>query len=48
MENFLKKSSIISFSKNAIKEVGPHASLIADIEGLEAHKLSVDVRLKDN
>ncbi len=48
VENFMKKSSIISFSKKAIKEVGVHASTIADIEGLEAHKLSVEVRLKDN
>ncbi len=47
VENFLKKSSIISFSKNAIKEIGVHGSLIADIEGLEAHKLSIEVRLKE-
>ena len=45
VENFLKKTSIISFSKKAIKEVGKECMLIADTEGLEAHKLSVKVRM---
>jgi histidinol dehydrogenase len=44
-EHFMKKSSIISFSKEAINELGKYGSKIADIEGLEAHKLSIDVRL---
>lgn len=45
VENFMKKSSIISFSKKAINDIGLEACIIADIEGLEAHKLSVEVRL---
>jgi len=45
VENFMKKSSIISFSKDAINEIGEYGMKIADIEGLEAHKLSIDVRL---
>ena len=45
VENFIKKSSIISFSKDGIKDIGNEASLIADVEGLEAHKLSVLARL---
>lgn len=44
VENFMKKSSIISFSKKAIKEIGEQCSLLADTEGLTAHAESVRVR----
>ncbi len=47
VENFLKKSSIISFSKNAINELGEACALLADTEGLEAHAKSVRVRLEN-
>jgi len=47
VENFLKKSSIISFSKKAISELGEECALLADTEGLEAHAKSVRARLKD-
>jgi histidinol dehydrogenase len=46
-EHFMKKSSIISFSKEAIKELGGQCAIIADVEGLFAHKESVLARLKD-
>ncbi len=46
VENFMKKSSIISFSKNAINEIGEACALIAKTEGLTAHEQSVRVRLK--
>ena len=46
VENFMKKSSIISFSKNAINEIGEECALIANTEGLTAHEQSVRVRLK--
>ncbi len=45
-EVFMKKSSIVSFSKEALKKVGGQTALIADIEGLEAHQRSVLLRLK--
>jgi len=45
VENFMKKSSIISFSKNAINEIGEECALIAKTEGLTAHEQSVRVRL---
>ncbi len=45
VENFMKKSSIISFSKNAINEIGEECALIANTEGLTAHEESVRVRL---
>ncbi len=45
VENFMKKSSIIAFSKNAINEIGQECALIANTEGLTAHEESVRVRL---
>ncbi len=45
VENFIKKSSIISFSKQAIKELGIHAINIAQAEGLTAHANSIKLRL---
>jgi histidinol dehydrogenase len=45
VENFMKKTSIISFSKNAINEIGSECALIAKTEGLTAHEQSVRVRL---
>jgi len=47
IEHFLKKSSIISFSKSGILEVGEECAHIADIEGLQAHAKSVRIRLKE-
>jgi histidinol dehydrogenase len=46
VENFMKKSSIISFSKNAVNELGEACALLADTEGLTAHAKSVRVRLE--
>ena len=46
VENFMKKTSIISFSSKAINEVGEECALIANTEGLTAHEQSVRVRLK--
>jgi len=46
VEHFLKKSSIISMSKEGIKEIGEQCALIANTEGLTAHEESVRIRLK--
>ena len=46
VENFMKKTSIISFSHKAINEIGEECALIANTEGLTAHEESVRVRLK--
>ncbi|ABB43777.1 histidinol dehydrogenase [Sulfurimonas denitrificans DSM 1251] len=45
VENFMKKTSIISFSAKAINEIGEECALIAKIEGLTAHEQSIRVRL---
>lgn len=46
VENFMKKSSIISFSQQAINEIGNECAILAHTEGLTAHEESVRVRIK--
>jgi len=46
VENFLKKSSIISMSEDGIKTIGEACALLAKTEGLTAHEKSVRIRLK--
>ncbi len=45
VENFLKKSSIISMSAKGIDEIGAACALLAKTEGLDAHEKSVQLRL---
>lgn len=45
VENFMKKSSIIAFSRAGIREIGEACALIANTEGLGAHEASVRCRL---
>ena len=45
VENYMKKSSIISFSQQAINDIGEQCALLADTEGLTAHAESVRIRL---
>lgn len=44
VNNFIKKSSIISMNKIGLDELSVACMNLADAEGLEAHKLSVKVR----
>jgi histidinol dehydrogenase len=48
VEHFLKKSSIISMSRQGIDEIGEACALIANTEGLTAHEESVRIRLRDS
>jgi len=48
VDNFLKKSSIISMSKKGMEEIGEACALIANTEGLTAHEESVRIRLRRN
>ena len=48
VDNFLKKSSIISMSMDGMKEIGEACALIANTEGLTAHEESVRIRLRDS
>ncbi|WP_345971228.1 histidinol dehydrogenase [Sulfurimonas sp. HSL1-6] len=47
VENFMKKSSVIAFSRGAINEIGEACALIAHTEGLTAHEQSVRVRMEN-
>ncbi len=47
VEDFVKKSSIISFSAGGLKRLGKDVVHLAELEGLEAHGRSVSLRLKD-
>ncbi len=47
VDNFLKKSSIISMSKQGMEEIGGACAMIANTEGLTAHEESVRIRLRD-
>ncbi len=47
VETFLKKSSIISYSRQALIEDADHIRLLAGLEGLTAHAASVTERLQD-
>lgn len=46
VEDFIKRTSIISFSERSIDALGAEVKRFADIEGLEAHGKSASVRLK--
>ncbi len=48
VQNFMKKSSIIYFSKEGIKELGKETILFAREEGLDAHAKSIEERLKND
>jgi histidinol dehydrogenase len=44
VEHFVKKSSVIYFSQEGIEEVGDACEIIANLEGLDAHRRSVEMR----
>ena len=46
-EDFVKKSSLICFSKEGLERLGNSIVEIAELEGLEAHAKSVTIRLDD-
>ncbi len=46
LDDFVKKSSIVSFSKAGLKRLGKEIVHIAELEGLEAHARSVAIRLE--
>lgn len=45
--DFLKRSSLISCSADGLRALGPAAVTLANAEGLQAHALSVTIRLND-
>lgn len=47
VEDFIKRSSVLRGSAQAVRNLGPAAIHLAYREGLAAHALSLEVRLKD-
>jgi histidinol dehydrogenase len=45
--DFLKKTSMIYFSRDGLAKIAPDVCLLAEKEGLTAHRYSVEVRLED-
>lgn len=45
-DDFVKKSSILSYTKEALEEIAPVVLRLAKMEGLDAHGRMVEVRLK--
>ncbi|MDE2508740.1 MAG: histidinol dehydrogenase, partial [Planctomycetota bacterium] len=43
--DFQKRTSIIRYDRDALAAIAPDIRLLADKEGLTAHRLSVDLRL---
>jgi histidinol dehydrogenase len=43
--DFLRSASVIEYSADALRDVAEHVSRIAEIEGLGAHRESVDIRV---
>ncbi|MBE0598626.1 MAG: histidinol dehydrogenase [Desulfuromonadales bacterium] len=46
VDDFVKKSSLISFSRAGLQRLGPDIERIAGLEGLQAHARSVGIRLE--
>jgi histidinol dehydrogenase len=46
VDDFIKKTSLISFSKNAMKKVSDHVIRLARAEGLTGHAHSLEIRGK--
>ncbi|MEG3639325.1 histidinol dehydrogenase [Magnetococcus sp. PR-3] len=46
VHDFIKRTSLIGCTADSFSSIGPAASALAGSEGLTAHKLSVDLRMK--
>lgn len=46
VETFMKHSSLIEFSEEALREVGEAIAVLAEVEGLTSHRDSVQWRLQ--
>lgn len=45
--NYMKRTTVIECSKDSLEIIGPSAMRLAEEEGLEAHKKSIGIRLRD-
>ncbi|MCA0986813.1 histidinol dehydrogenase [Guptibacillus algicola] len=47
VDDFIKKSSVISYSKEALQKNGNSIAALAKLEGLDAHARAIELRLED-
>jgi len=47
VEDFVKRMSLVEFSAEGLRAVGPDAILLAELEGLFAHAQAVRLRMED-
>ena len=45
--DFLRRMSVIQFTREGLAELEPDVLTLADAEGLTAHRASVEIRMKD-
>ena len=45
--DFVKVITVQQYTREALREVGPHTIALAEAEGLKAHAESVRVRMRD-
>lgn len=48
VDAFIKKSTVIAFSKATLERLGEHVIRLAEVEGLDAHANAVRLRLAEN
>ncbi len=48
VDDFLKKTSVISYTRAALKKVTPYVVKLAQIEGLDGHAAAMEVRFEDD
>ncbi|MCS6830690.1 MAG: histidinol dehydrogenase [bacterium] len=47
VDDFVKKTSVVCFTREALSEVAEAIKILAEVEGLEAHRQAVERRLQD-
>lgn len=47
LDSFMKSMTFQKISENGIRKIGPAIELMAEAEGLQAHKNAVTLRLKE-
>ncbi|XP_038711373.1 histidinol dehydrogenase, chloroplastic isoform X2 [Tripterygium wilfordii] len=47
LDSFLKYMTVQSLTEEGLRKLGPHVAIMAEVEGLEAHKRAVTLRLQD-
>ena len=45
--DFMKRTTLVTCDAESLRRIGPAAVLLAEAEGLDAHALSVSIRLND-